>query len=438
MPEPELYAVTGKPVVHSLSPELFRILFRTLGRNALYTRLAADSAGEALATARAIGLHGLNVTSPFKEDIVSCLDDLTEDAARIGAANCLTLREAGAAVGHNTDIVGLIGTLLSSGVSPQGRTALILGTGGAARAAAYGLVRARAARVVLAGRSFDRTQAAAHSLGCESARLEDVGKILGAVDIVVSLLPFPASHVLPGPVPAGALVVDAHYASSAASPKDGVRRAPTALRWLFHQAVPSFEIFSGLEVPKAAQEDIWDVFVGLEARPKPHIALVGFMGTGKTSIGRELARHMGREFVDSDDQVEAAAGMTVSAVFKRWGESGFRAFEKSAVEKLVYADGTPRIISVGGGAVLDKENRAGLAKTCRVIWLWASARTALSRIDVATRPLLDADRPLECAERTLAARVPVYASVADLIVNSESGSSPEVARRIKDEMGQAL
>jgi shikimate kinase len=147
---------------------------------------------------------------------------------------------------------------------------------------------------------------------------------------------------------------------------------------------------------------------------------------------------MGREFVDTDDLVEAAAGMTVPAIFKRRGERAFRLLEKSAVKGLVTAPGTPKVISVGGGAVLDKENRAGLAKTCRIVWLWTAARTALSRIDVATRPVLDPDRPIECAERTLAARVPAYASVADLIVNSESGSPPEVARRIIDEMGQAL
>lgn len=436
MPKAELYAVTGKPVAHSLSPELFGLLFRTFNRNAVYTRLAADSAREALATARAIGLRGLNVTSPFKEDIVSCLDGLAEDAVRIGAANCLALHGAGPAIGYNTDFIGLIGTLRSSGVSPRGRAVLVLGTGGAARAAAYGLLRAQAARVVLAGRSFDRAQAAARALGCEGARLEDVGKILGTVDIVVSSLPFPASRILPAPN--RALLVDAHYASSAASPKEGNRGASTALRWLFHQAIPSFEIFTGLEVPKAVEQNIWKAFAGLERRPRPHIALVGFMGAGKTTIGRQLARLMGREFADTDGLVETTTGMSVSAIFKRRGESGFRSLEKSVIKNIVPATGTPMVISVGGGAVLDKDNRAGLAKTCRIVWLWTAARTALSRIDIAMRPVLDPDRPLESASRTLAARVPAYASVADLIVNSESGSPPEVALRIKDEMDQTL
>jgi shikimate dehydrogenase len=438
MPKPEIYAVTGKPVVHSLSPELFGLLFRTFSRNAVYTRLAADSALEALATARAIGLRGLNVTAPFKEDIVSCLDGLAEDAMRIGAVNCLTLHGAGPSVGYNTDHIGLIGTLRSSGVSPRGRAVLVLGTGGAGRAAAYGLLQAGAARVVLAGRTLDRAQAAARALGCQGARLEDVGKILGTVDIVVSSFPFSASRVLPVPVPNRTLLVDAHYASSAGSPKEGNRGPSTALRWLFHQAIPSFEIFTGLKVPKAVAQNIWDVFEGLERRPRPHIALVGFMGAGKTTTGRQLARLMGRGFTDTDDLVEATTGMTVPAIFKRWGEGGFRSREKSVIKNIAPAGGTPMVISVGGGAVLDKDNRARLAKTCRIVWLWTAARTALSRIDIAMRPVLDPDRPLESASRTLASRVPLYASVADLIVNSESGSPPEVARRIKDEMDQTI
>ncbi|OGD12331.1 MAG: hypothetical protein A2Y86_06195 [Candidatus Aminicenantes bacterium RBG_13_62_12] len=162
------------------------------------------------------------------------------------------------------------------------------------------------------------------------------------------------------------------------------------------------------------------------------------MGAGKTTTGRQLARLMGRGFTDTDDLVEATTGMTVPAIFKRWGEGGFRSREKSVIKNIAPAGGTPMVISVGGGAVLDKDNRARLAKTCRIVWLWTAARTALSRIDIAMRPVLDPDRPLESASRTLASRVPLYASVADLIVNSESGSPPEVARRIKDEMDQTI
>lgn len=435
MSGPELYAVTGRPVGHSLSPALFELFFRAFERKAIYTRLAADSAREALETARAIGLRGLNVTSPFKEEVISLLDDINEEAVKIGAVNCLKLDGPVWASGYNTDFIGLIGTLRNSGLSPEGRRALVLGTGGAARAAAFGLLRAGAEKVILAGRSVERTQAAALSLGGEAARLEDVGKILHQVDIVVSCLPFPASRILPNPPASGVPVIDAHYSRSGASPGEGNRRLTTALSWLFHQAIPSFEIFTGLKVSEDVRQKTGNAFAHREARRKPHVALVGFMGTGKTATAGELARLMGREFIDTDEFVEAKAGMSVPAIFRRRGEGVFRSFEKEALRSILEAAGKPSVISVGGGAVLDKDNRRALTGSCRIVWLWASARAAVSRLDVSTRPVLDPGRPLESAERTLLARIPLYASVADIIVNAEGRSPLGVARRIKDEMG---
>ncbi len=496
----EIFAVTGKPVAHSLSPEIFKLLFREAGRDAVYTRLAADSAPEALATAREIGIRGLNVTSPFKEEMAALVDVKHEHAARIGAVNCVRLASPGAArgkpdkartkvtkaakkqgalgdrtgaesgggaeiTGYNTDFIGIIGTLKSLGKSTAGRAALVLGTGGAARAAAYGLIRAGAARVILAGRSLKKAEAAARGLGCDWARLADAGKILRDVDICVSCLPFPASQVLRAPLPGGGLAVaapyagppngtiliDAHYASApggamATTAPDGAdsgnHHPSAAIRWLFHQAVPSFEIFTGLKVPGNTISKIWGEFSGTRnpSRQKAgrHIALVGFMGAGKTTTGRELARLAGREFVDTDEMIEVNAGMSIPEIFARRGESAFRSLERSAIGKLAPAGGRGKVIAVGGGAVLDEANRRLLAEDCRVVWLWTPALTALSRIDVATRPVLDPGGPLGSAERTLAARLPLYAAVSDLIVSSAGGSPLDIARRIKDEMGQAL
>jgi len=461
MSKPELFAVTGKPVAHSLSPDIFRLLFAALGLDAVYTRLAADSAREALETAREIGLRGLNVTSPFKEEMLSVSDDQDEHAKRVGAVNCVALLAAGAesttaatevpeaesaargrhrapGVGYNTDFIGIIGTLSSLGIDPAGRTALILGTGGAGRAAAYGLVRAGAARIILAGRSPGRTKAVAEVLGCAWTSIADAGKILGDVDICVSCLPFPASRILAGRLRDGCPVVDAHYASAPSAPAAGGSHLPAAHRWLFHQAIPSFEIMTGLRVSESVRQKIFEQFATLGARPKRHVALVGFMGTGKTTTGRQLARLMGREFVDTDETAEAVAGMSVPEIFAHRGERSFRSLETAMIGKLMSGSGRRKVISVGGGAVLDAANRKLLADTCRVVWLWAPARTALSRVDVATRPVLDPGEPLASAERTLAARMPLYAAVSDLLFYAAAGSPLDIARRIKDEMDQTL
>jgi shikimate kinase len=252
-------------------------------------------------------------------------------------------------------------------------------------------------------------------------------------------------------VPNGTLFIDAHYASApgaamaATAPHgadSGNHHPSAAIRWLFHQAVPSFEIFTGLKVPGNTMSKIWAEFSGMRnpsrQRARRHIALVGFMGAGKTTTGRELARLAEREFVDTDETIEEIAGMSIPEIFARRGESAFRSLERSLIGRLAPAGGRGKVIAVGGGAVLDAANRGLLAENCRVVWLWTPALTAVSRIDVATRPVLDPGGPLGSAERTLAARLPLYAAVSDLIVNSAGGSPLDVARRIKDEMGQAL
>ncbi len=162
------------------------------------------------------------------------------------------------------------------------------------------------------------------------------------------------------------------------------------------------------------------------------------MGTGKTTTGRQLAHLLGWDFVDTDETIEALAGLTVPEIFALRGESAFRAQETSVIEKSVSAGGGPKVISVGGGAVLDEANRRTLARACRTVWLWAPARTAVSRLDIPTRPVLDPAEPIASAERTLAARLPLYAAAADLIVNASGDSPLDIARRIKDEMDQAL
>ena len=436
---PELFAVTGRPVAHSLSPEIFRLLFRELGRDGLYTRLAADSAREAVETAREIGILGLNVTSPFKEEMTAVADKVDGPAAAIGAVNCLTLgREPGVSA-HNTDHLGLIGALRSLGLPSPIHTAVILGTGGAARGAAFGLVKAGAEKVILAGRSPEKARAAARALGCDWASFAGLAQTLSAADVCVSCLPFPASRLLSTLPPNGCPVVDAHYAGAADGAEALQPPHPSpALRWLFHQAVPSFEIMTGTPVGESVRQKAWDEFASFRKPAKRDVALVGFMGAGKTTTGRELALLSGREFVDTDELVEEMAGTTVPEIFARRGETSFRTLEREAIEKLAAAGGRARVIAVGGGAVLDPANRRILSGIAHVVWLWAPAGIVVARFEAATRPVLDPGDPLGSAERTLAARRPAYFAAADLIVNSTGGGPGVAARRIKDEMDQAL
>jgi shikimate kinase len=149
-----------------------------------------------------------------------------------------------------------------------------------------------------------------------------------------------------------------------------------------------------------------------------HIILTGFMGTGKTEVGRRLARTIGRAFVDTDRLVEAKAGRSVASIFSERGEVGFRVLEREAVvEACALPDA---VIATGGGAMVDPDNRRRLAAAGPVVCLTASPADILRRVgDPASRPLLagTASEPERLARirDLLAIRAPVYGSATHTI-----------------------
>ncbi len=148
------------------------------------------------------------------------------------------------------------------------------------------------------------------------------------------------------------------------------------------------------------------------------IALVGFMGVGKTTIGRRLARRLDYQFADSDSEIERRAGCSVQKLFAEQGEAVFRRLETEALRELAERPGM--VISTGGGAVLNPENAALLREHCRVIWLTASPGVIQKRVGSAeTRPLLaNAANPLAHIRQLLASREPHYAAAAHLRIET--------------------
>ena len=133
-----IYAVTGNPILHSKSPDMFNAAFRDLALDAAYVRLAAQSAEEAMAVARKIGIHGLNVTSPFKTEIIPCLDELEKGAEKMGSVNAV-LQKDGKYIGYNTDADGVLQGAQRRRFRSPGEKGRVLGAGGAAMSAVFAL-----------------------------------------------------------------------------------------------------------------------------------------------------------------------------------------------------------------------------------------------------------------------------------------------------------
>ena len=158
------------------------------------------------------------------------------------------------------------------------------------------------------------------------------------------------------------------------------------------------------------------------------------MGAGKTTLGRRLARALGRPFIDSDQQVEARTGRTVREIFEADGEAAFRALEADALADAL-ATSSPSVIAAAGGTVLSEENRERMRDAGRVIWLRADPVVLVERVRSGVhRPLL-ADDPAKVLHELHAARHALYEDVADHIVDTAGRSPDEVLAEVKRLVG---
>jgi len=162
----------------------------------------------------------------------------------------------------------------------------------------------------------------------------------------------------------------------------------------------------------------------------PNLVLVGFMGTGKSTIGRRCARALSFRFVDTDMLVERRAGTSIVRIFAQQGEAAFRAMEREAVRES--AARVHVVIATGGGVVLDAENVRLLRQSGIVVWLQVSPEEIARRCrNTATRPLLaEAENPLERIRRMLEVRVPYYEAAADAVVETTGVTHREAALRV--------
>ncbi len=175
----------------------------------------------------------------------------------------------------------------------------------------------------------------------------------------------------------------------------------------------------------------------MRARRQIHnLVLTGFMGTGKSSIGRLAAAQLQFDFLDTDTLVEARAGKTIPKIFSQDGEAAFRDLERQVVAELSGRD--KAVISTGGGMVVDPLNLASLKEHALVICLCASPETIYERTRYAShRPLLREADPLGRIRQLLAEREPFYRQ-ADVLISTEGRSLREVVQHVLHEFHQAL
>jgi shikimate dehydrogenase len=426
----KIFAVTGKPIFHSKSPVMFNRAFKETGIDAIYLKLSAMTAAEALKTAKAIGISGLNVTSPFKEDMMKLVDEFSQQVNKIKSINSVVI-EGEKTTGHNTDYLGVRGALENTGVEFEGKKAVVLGAGGAGRAALSGLMDCGIEPVII-NRTLEKAQQAAGEIGCRFSPIENLASEISRADILISCISDSGGVVNPSLLRKSLVVLDANYRGS--SLLDDARDAgciiAEPLDWLLYQALPAFEIFTGISTDKevmrkALQED--------NAEKKSNIAIVGFMGSGKSMTARHIGEKTGRIVVDLDKEIEKREGRTITKIFEQDGEETFRKIEAETLEKFL--KGKNQVVSCGGGAVLYEKNVGILKNSSITVWLWAGVDDILKRTEKNNnRPLLDTGDRRGRIEYLLSRRIDFYAKSADMIINTGEHTADETARIIIDEV----
>jgi shikimate dehydrogenase len=259
-----LAGVIGSPIRHSVSPAMHNAAFRSLGLDWVYLafEVPPGEAPAAVAGARALGIEGLSVTMPHKAAVIPALDDLSPVAGALGAVNTILRRLDGSLIGDNTDGAGFVDAVrVDEGFDPAGRSCLVVGAGGAARAVVRALAEAGAAEVVVANRTPERAVVAA-ALAGPVGRVGGLGDAAGCA-LVVNATPvgMGSAHdrgamlIDPADLGPGQLVVDLVYHPAITPLVEAARQRGAAavggLGMLIHQAAHAFRLWTGEDPPLA-------------------------------------------------------------------------------------------------------------------------------------------------------------------------------------------
>lgn len=342
---------------------------------------------------------GLNVTIPYKKDVMPYCAELSEQAKKVGAVNTIVRRRDGTLLGHNTDYFGFAYLLKQSGIAVAGKKCLVLGTGGAS-VTVQAVLREQGAKVVVLSRSgpenYDHLER--HADAALIVNATPVGMYPNTGVSPIKLIFFPN---LEG-------VLDLIYNPARTqflldAEKLGVP-GWNGLSMLVAQAKESAERFTEKTIP---DERIEEIYTRLR-RETENLVIIGMPGSGKTTVGRLLAQATGKIFVDVDEEIIRTAGMSISEIFAASGEAGFREIETSVLCKL--GKGSGQVIATGGGCVTRPENYPLLHQNGRILRL----RRDIGKLPKDGRPLSLTNDLSEMA----AEREPLYAAFADLTVDN--------------------
>lgn len=396
----------GRKLGHSYSPQIHNLLGD-------YSYVLFEKEPEELENFLKNGdFSGLNVTIPYKKEVIPYLSELSPTAQKMGCVNTVLRRSDGTLYGHNTDYFGFTSLVRHAGLSVAGKKVLVLGSGGASNTAVAALKDLGANPVVIS-RSGENNYGNLH-LHRDAAAIVNATPVgmypnTGVSPIDLALFPHLEGvlDVIYNPARTQ-LLLDAE--------KLGIPRE-NGLWMLVAQAKEAAEVFTG---GKISDEVIEKIYRELSHQMK-NIVLIGMPGCGKSTIGTLLAEKLGRTLADADEKIISLAGKSIPDIFAQDGEPTFRDWETKALTELGKQSGL--VIATGGGCVTQKRNYPLLHQNGYLVWLERDCRV----LPTDGRPLSQAND----LGKMYAARKPLYEVFADIRVEN-TGTPAETVQKILD------
>ena len=436
----EKYGLIGRTLVHSYSKEIHEALGRY--QYQLFS-LAEDEMPDFI---NARDFRGLNVTIPYKKDVIPLCDEVTDLARGIGAVNTLFWKNASGAgasesisqedkilVGHNTDYEGFLYAASRAGIDFEGKGVLILGTGGTSLMARRAAADQNAAKIYIASRHPETDPPSGSEIQdagiLSTVSYDQLPEIADSIDVIVNTTPvgtFPNNMqqvIRLKDFPGFQAVIDVIYnpfktALLLEAEKLGLKYT-NGLPMLVAQATAAAGYFLG--TPGAFQKENQRIIKSMKQR-MGNIVLIGMPGTGKSLIGKLLAELTGKTLQDTDAKIKEEAKMTIPEIFEKEGEAGFRDRESAICKKL----GKERnlIIATGGGAILRPENVDALRQNGTLVHITRS----IDKLPTRGRPL---SKNIETLKKMEAQRMPLYKAAADITFrNNYTCSRKKLRQRV--------
>ena len=387
------FGLLGRKLGHSYSPMIFDLMGGY--RYDLFER-EPEGIGDLLKNG---DFDGINVTIPYKKEVLPYLDEVDPLALRLGAVNTI-VKKGGKLFGYNSDYYGFLSLLLRTGIKPENKKVLVLGSGGAS-VTVRAVLEDLGSKVVIVSRSGENNYE-------NLDRHRDAALIINTTPLGM----YPNNGVSPLDIsrfPELEGVVDLIYNPARTQllldcEKYGIPGF-NGLWMLVAQAKKSAEWFMDRQLPDSLLSDIHEK---LRDRME-NIVLVGMAGCGKSTVGRNLAKETGKEFVDSDAEIEALAGKSIPEIFAQEGEEEFRRLETKVLAELGKRSGL--VIATGGGCVTREENFPLLHQNGRILWL----KRCPARLPTEGRPLSQKTTPAKLYEE----RKPMYKQFSDAAIDND-------------------